>query len=394
MRTSRTLRPSHAPRRTALCASLAAAALALLPAAAASADTTIQLTEDDLRSFSFFDDEPVTVTPGSTLRVPPPPAGAEWATNFEFVLFADPGFEDFGAVTDELAEDGGTGLTSDAPSAVPDVLPEDLPATVEELEAFAEADELDDEVVVADTVIADPAAPGGVLVVLADDIPAGTYIGEFLTSGVDVVGGYFVSLEITEGDADSGVTLDYTDAAFSFLQFETAFEQTVARGERVTLTAPEGVDFNGFSLEIYLPDLEGELEFPFYLEDELDVTYAESGRSVSFLVPRSLPEQELGTDAGSLPDDTAFEVGLFALGDETDTSFRSYVVTGLTVGGDSTSPATTRPPIPTAVPAGEGAAPRGGPDLTAVVAAALAGATVLGAGGLLLRRRAGAGTHR
>jgi hypothetical protein len=86
-------------------------------------------------------------------------------------------------------------------------------------------------------------------------------------------------------------------------------------------------------------------------------------------VPDVLPDQEDGSEPGPLPDGTALEVYLYSLAVDEDgesLSGTDYLVTGLTVGSGTTptATATTRPPIPTAVPAGAGPLPGDVPQAT------------------------------
>jgi hypothetical protein len=390
----RTSRSRRALRRTAVGAGLTAAALALLPAAAAAADTTIQLTEDSTERFvDYVDDSAVTVAPGATLTVPAPPEGTEWETGIEFLLFDVSEFGDLSEVGDSGADSAEApgGLEDVGEPPAPPALPEALPDDAGEVAALA--DEASDEpgVEVAGTI--EPGADGGVQVVLDTDVPEGAYSGAFFATGEGLDVAYFVTLEIAEG-GDTAANLDYSTAeVFIFDLYTTVAEIVLTPGERVTLVAPSGVDLGDFELEVFLPESE-DLEFPFYLPEEVDAAYAEDGSSVSFVAPAVEPDQEDGSEPRPLPAGTALEVVLFeTFDDEQQSSFADYLVTGLTVGADGGT-ATTRPPIPTAVPAGEGPVPGSGPGVAALAAGAVVGAAVVGAGGLLLRRRAGVGTHR
>jgi hypothetical protein len=373
--------------RSALLAAGVVAAVTLLPGqaafAAGAAGTTIALTEDGERFF-FFDDsvlegDGVAVTPGSTLRVPAAPEGSSWDTGGDFVLFED---EEIIFELESVAE---------AVESVTSGEPAEGPVALEELDALGEIAAAEDEpgAVVGGTVEADPSVEGGVLVTLDGDVPAGRYVAGFFATGPEVGAFYFVTLTVAPG-APVEIVLDYTEALFTASSFFTTADVTVPLGGRVTLTAPPGVDLSDFEIEAFLPEDE-DLAFPFYTADELDVSVAADGSSLSFTVPTVLPVQEDGAPATEpLPVGAAIELYLFRLigdfGDGLETvdgplDITEYVVTGLTTGAGATSTttttATTTPRIPTAVPAGGGTVV-GGPDVSLTGAALLGGLVVVG----------------
>jgi hypothetical protein len=394
MRTSRTPRRSRAPRRTALGAGLAAAALALLPAAAASADTTIQLVEDDPERYvDYVDDSPVAVAPGATLTVPAPPDGA-WESGFELLLFEIGEFGSLSEVDESSIERTEGPVAAGDPEEPPVLseLPEALPEDAEEVALLAESASEDEGVVVGGMI--ESTRDGGVQVVLGTDVPEGSYSASLFATGEDLSTYYyfFFSLEVVDGGATTA-TLDYRTAEqFTVTTFFISADVVVTPGERVTLVAPPGVDLNTYGFELSLFG-DGALDYPYYLPDEVDLTITDDGGSLTFVLPTTLPDQRDGSEPAPLPEGTALSIYLYEFSDVEQVEFTDYVVGNLTVGPVGGS-GTTRPPIPTAVPAGEGPLPDGGPGTAVLAAAGFAGAAALGVGTLLMRRRAGAGTHR
>lgn len=375
------------------------AAVALLPGqaafAASATGVTIPLTEDGERFFVFDDavleGDGVAVTPGSTLRVAPAPEGAAWETGADFVLLEEE------EVVLEL------GAVADAVDSVTDGEPAESAVVLEELEALGEIAAAGDvpEGVVGGTVEADPAVDGGIRVTLDGDVPAGRYFAAFAASAPEVAVFYFLTLTVSPG-SPTEVTLDYTQALATLSSFVTAADVSIPVGSRVTLSAPTGVDLREFEVEAFLPE-DVDLEYPFYVADELDVSVAADGSSLTFTVPTVLPTQDDGEPATApLRNGTPLEIYLFQVvgGDlEGPLDYTEYVITGVTATASTstaTATASTTPRIPTAVPAGGGSPESSGPGSAAVPAVALL--AVLAFGGLTIAaaRRGGrpSGSHR